>query len=262
MKSADGALRNGENRNSQSQLFPVRISTILPEAPIGGDLAFRCISDLGEFYYAKDDKGGRPIRATEWIATKVADALGLSVAEAAVLEGPDGSTYFGSLQPTSIADEDQCNRFLRTPSVDEVGRPAPWLGQYLSRLWAYDLFLDNPDRNLRNFVLERSARRIRAIDFASARYVHKPDTKFPIASDNTIVVGRFVRSRHGSHRESAIELLDWLGSMATSTITGILDAMPEDWLSEVHRNEFVEAWSDGRRQARIASVKALIEHDW
>lgn len=262
VKSADGTLRNGEIRHFQPQLFPVRIGTILPEAPIGADLAFRCTSDLGGFYYAKDDKDGRPIRATEWIATKIAEALGLSVAESAVLEGADGNTFFGSLQPTSLADEQQCQRFLLTPTIDEVGRPAPWLGQYLSRLWAYDLFLDNPDRNLRNFVLERSARRIRAIDFASARYVHRPDTKFPIATESTNRVGRFVRSKHGSHRESAIELLDWLGSMATSTITSILDAMPEDWLSEVQRNEFVNAWSDGRRQARIASVKALIEHDW
>jgi len=114
VKSADAALRNGDTRLSQSQLFPVRIGAKLPEFPIGKDLAFRCFSDVGDFYYAKEDKDGRPIRATEWIATKVADALGLSVAEAVVLEDKDGQTYFGSLQPASLADDTECSRFLLT----------------------------------------------------------------------------------------------------------------------------------------------------
>jgi len=262
VKSADASQRTGGVGHSQPQLFPVRISTRYPEPPIGKDLAFHCVSDLGDFYYAKHDKDGRRIRATEWIATKVADALGISVAEAVILQDDQGETFFGSLQPTSLADDIQCERFLKSRSLDELGRPTSWLGQYLARLWAYDLFLDNPDRLLRNFVLEARSGRIRAIDFASARYIQSPDTKFPIAPDNTIVVGRFVRSLHGAHRESAFELLDWLGSMAAATIMGIVNAMPDDWLSEEQRGKFVQAWSEEQRRERISSVKALIEHDW
>jgi hypothetical protein len=262
VKSAGTSLRTGDLHRHQRELFPVRISTILPAYTIGKDLAFLCVGDDGSLYYAKRDKDGRCIRATEWIATNLAHALGISVADPVVLENADGETFFGSRQPASLADDIRCERFLRSPARDETGRTSAWLGQYLARLWAFDTFIDNPDRLLRNFVLDGQSGRVRAIDFASARLIQNPDAKFPIATDNTVVVGRIVRSTHGAHRESAFELLDWLGSMATETIMGIVTAMPEGWLSDDQLGGFVAAWSGERRRERTASVRALIEHDW
>lgn len=262
VKSAELRLRADQMQPSQSDLFPAIISTRLPLSPIGKDLAFVCVCEKGDVYYAKTDKDGRRVRATEWIATKTAEALGLSVADSAILQSSDGETYFGSRQPTSLADAQRCERFLRTRSVDEIGRPSTWLGQFLSRVWAFDTFIDNPDRILQNFVLEGQTGRIRAIDFASARFLNPGATNFPIASENTVIVGKHVRGIHGVHRESAFELLDWLGSMASATIAGIVDGMPKEWLSEEERGRFFEAWSADARQLRAARVRALIEHDW
>lgn len=248
-------------RAHQGRLFPVRVAIRFPGWPVGQDLAFVCQGDDGEIYYAKADSNGRPTRATEWICTNLANGLSLSAADCVVLESDSGETFFGSRQPTSLADEWRCDQFLRTPSTDELGRPSQWKAQYLARLWAFDTFFDNPDRSLRNFVLDGTGR-LRAIDFASARFVQRPDTKFPIASENTSIVGKLIREIHGSQNESAFELLDRLGATALSTIEGIVRAMPPDWLTEDQMGGFVEVWSNDRHKQRVSDVKALIEHGW
>ena len=262
MRSADASRRTSNLRDGQSEMFPVRIGTIFPEYPIGKDLAFVCQGHDGHTYYAKSDKDGRSIRATEWICTNLASQLGLSVAESVVLEDNDGETFFGSRRPCSLADDFRCEHYVRTcGATDELGRPSGWLGQYLAKLWAFDHFVDNPDRILRNFLLEGSGR-LCAIDFASARFVQAPDTKFPIASESTTIVGKFIRSIHGAHKDSAFELLDWVGAIAPSTVEGIVRAMPEGWLTEDQMGAVIEVWSNGQTKQRVTSVKALIQHDW
>ena len=249
---------------TQNSLFNVRVSTKLPEYPIGQDLSVVCIGEDNRTYYCKSDTNGRFIRATEWIATRLADHLGISVAECAILEDSGGETLFGSRCPMSLAAEFELNHFLNQTSRDETGRPNGWIGQYFARVWALDIFLDNPDRNLRNFILDRDGQiaRLRAIDFASARLLQLADTNFPIATDNTTRVGKLVRNKHGAHCEAAYEMLERIGAIPPGVIEGILKEMPEDWLPNDRMGGFVEVWSNGHHKARVSRIRALIEHDW
>ena len=248
---------------SQTSLFNVRVSTKLPAFPNGQDIAFHCIADDGAVYFCKGDHAGRSIRATEWICTKLADHLGLSVADCAVVED-DGDTFFGSRSPQSLADRFELDRVLRSAAVDEVGRPATWLGQMLAQIWAFDLFVSNPDRNLQNFILDRDGQvgQIRAIDFASAPLFPFPLGKFPIASTPTVTIGTLVRTIHGSHKPAAFEILDRIGAVPPSAIESIVSKMPTDWLSQDQMGGICEVWSDGRNQKRVSELKALIRDDW
>lgn len=251
-------------RVEQISLLNVRISTTYPANPVGQDIALQCIGEDGHFYFGKTDRDGRPIRATEWIATKLAEHLGISVADCAVLESDAGETLFGSRCPTSVADQMELDHFINTAAKNELGQPASWLGQYFARVSAFDLFVDNPDRNLRNFVLERdgTARRLRAIDFASARLIDFSTDRFPFDFDNTIRIGKFIRARHGSHQSSAIEMLERIGAVPPEVVRGILTNMPEEWLSNDQMEAFIEVWSDGRRNQRLSHLRALIERGW
>ncbi|QCI93788.1 hypothetical protein FA702_09575 [Novosphingobium sp. EMRT-2] len=163
-----------------------------------------------------------------------------------------------------MGDEHRLNAILHGQAKDEIGRPIPWLGQYLARVAALDIFLENPDRNLRNFILDNDGRisRLRAIDFASSRFLIEFDANFPIASSNTTHVGKYLRQRHGGHHEAAFELLDRIGAIPLGVIEGIIHEMPSDWLPRDQMGGFFEVWSNGQHKARALRIKALIEHGW
>ncbi|OYY77406.1 MAG: hypothetical protein B7Y43_11080 [Sphingomonas sp. 28-62-20] len=247
----------------QESFLNRRLSTRLPGFPIGKDIEFLCLADDGALYYCKGDKDGQPLRAIEWIFTNLAEHLGLSVADCAVIEDYDGQTFFGSRSPSSVADQVEVNLYIGSPSRGELGQPLPWLGQYLSRLWAYDLFLDNPDRCLPNFILDTDGqpRRIRAIDFASARLMHFSTDRFPVESEHTVWVGRIVRKTHGPHLESALEMIDRIAAVPLNEIDRIVGQMPADWLSVDQRKGLSGFWSEGRRLNRIERLRALVRHE-
>ena len=251
--------------NEQEGLFNVRVSTRLPGFPNGNDIQFHCFGDDGHVYYCKTDSNGRLIRATEWIAYSLAQHLGLSVADYAILEDNDGETYFGSRSPKSVvSDQFALERFMRDASKDEVGHPSSWIGQMLARQWAFDLFIGNPDRTLQNFILDQDGRvgQIRAIDFASASLIPLLSGKFPIDDDATIRIGRFVRAQFGVHKAAAFELLDRIEAVPLSTLEEMIAAMPCEWLSRDQASEFKKVWANGQRTDRLNQLRLLIEHEW
>jgi hypothetical protein len=247
----------------QESFLNRRVSTRLPRFPNGKDIDFRCFADDGALYYCKDDKDGRPLRAIEWILTKLAEHLGLSVADCAVIEDDDGRTYFGSKSPSSVAAQVEVSRYMGSPVRGELGQPLPWLGQYLARLWAYDLFVDNPDRCLPNFILDQDGqpRRLRAIDFASARLMDFSTDRFPVESEHTVWVGRVVRKTHGPHLDSALEMIDRIAAVPLNEIDQIVGRMPSDWFSVDQREGLSGFWSEGRRLDRIARLRAFVRHE-
>lgn len=246
----------------QIPLFHVRINGRYPP-PNGKDVKFYCQGDDGKIYYCKEDEGNRTIRATEWVATKFAEWLGISVARCAVLE-EDGETFFGSMSPTRLSQDFELQAYLEKATSNELGKPEPWVGRYFAQVWAFDLFLDNPDRNMRNFILDRDGQtaQIRAFDFADAGFLDFSVEKFPIASSNTGKLGRIIRRRHGAHKAAAFEILDRIRAVPKSVIEDILRGMPESWLSRDRMGGFFEVWSDGRSEQRVSRTKALIEHEW
>ena len=244
----------------QRPLFNRRVSTHLPGQPNGQHIGFRCITDDGGFYYCKPDAGALPIRAVEWLCTSLAEHLGIAVAAHAIIEDENGETYFGSRSPASLADDTEVARMLSTPATGELGQPVSWLGQHLARLRAFDLFIDNPDRSVRNFIIDRDGgfSRLCAIDFASSRLLKLPTERFPIAAEPTIFVGNMMQRTHGSCAESALEMIDRIRAVPTSTIESFFKGLPEEWLAHDQRGMLYEYWSSDKKQNRLELLRARI----
>lgn len=250
--------RSGSSR-LEPTLFNRRVSTRYPDAMVGRHLAFGCIADDGTYFYCKQDIDAHPARATEWIATRIADRVGIIVPPCAVLED-DGRTYFGSQEITSLADQTTLDNFLLNPQRNELLQPSPWPGEYLAMLRAFDRFMDNPDRCPSNFLLANNgfSRNLCAIDFASARLLDCAADRFPVESEATMFVGRLHERIHGVFPEAAREMLGRIASIPASVVEGILGEMPSSWLSERQRGNFDAFWSDGRRRQRIDNLRASI----
>lgn len=246
---------------AQPDLFRVRISTRYPSPPPGADILFWCEADQGGTYYCKGDQNQRLVRATEWFFTHLARHLNLTTPDAAIVEdGETGETFFGSRQTGSPSSDWALQAFLNTPTMNELGQPSFWLGGHLSSLYAFDLFAGNWDRSKRNFLLQKEGinNRLCAFDFASASLQNLSGTKFPVATDPTVRIGRFLRQQHGFLPKSAIEMIDRIALVPAETIEGILGQMPDDWMSVEQRKNICELWSGGQIEERLAALRSSI----
>ncbi len=230
----------------QPSLFPKRVSTRYPLQPAGADIAFVCEVSEGGTYYCKDDTRGRPVRMTDWICTQLANHLGIATADCAIVEDESGNTYFGSLQDRSTALRFSADDYLRRPQKGELGQPLEWLGRYLSRLYVLDLFIDNPDRDMPNFVLQAEGRALRlcAIDFAAANLLSLPSVQFPIAHGRTLPVGKLLRHLHDFFEESALEMIDRIAAVPQGIFAGFFSQIPADWASETQRDGIIGSWQE------------------
>jgi hypothetical protein len=242
----------------QPELFPLEITNIYPHNGRGTDVAF--IADAGSGrYYCKRDISPRKVRAAEWICTSLATYLNIPVPDFAFLRTADGETLFGSREEWDTASQFEAETFLTSPTMVDpaIGDPHAWLGPYLSKLYAFDLFVSNPDRQICNFLLSRDAgtRRLLAFDFAASNLADVGSANFSIARTNTLFVGRRWRAIRRFDSARAGELLDWLADISLATIEGIVEPMPADWLSSVEREKFLESWSSGASKIRLDALR-------
>jgi hypothetical protein len=259
--TATGVSNDSAESGVQSRLFHRRVSTRFPNAAQGRHLAFGCIADDGWYFYCKEDRDGLPVRATEWMATRLARLCGIATADCAIIEDPStGEELFGSRQPDSVADRFTVAAFLSQTHTNELGEVSLWPGQYLARLRALDMFIDNPDRGNDNFVLARDGLQTNlcAIDFGSARLFRCTTDAFPVESERTISVGKLHQQIHGSHLDSAVEMLEQLARIPADIVRSILNELPDSWLSESQRGTFNGFWSDGRKEQRIKNLRSAL----
>jgi hypothetical protein len=207
-----------------------------------------------------------PIRATEWITSSLARHLNIPVPDFAPILNPENDEIlFGSKGTWGTASEVEVRTLLTTPQFYDkaVGGEPPWIGAYLSRLYAFDLFVANPDRQLCNFLLVpgEGVRRLLAFDFASANLAEWGGTNFPVAQAATISVGRQLRKLHQFDLKTANEMLDWIAAIPDSVIEGFLSVMPDEWLSEQGKGRISGLWSSGAVGDRLAALRNGIENE-
>lgn len=238
---------------AELMLIPHRMLGRFPP-PNGADVAFGGITQEGAFY-CKEDRDGRRIRATEMLCTRLAGHTGILTPHCAIIEGENGETYFGSLSLASPAGQFEVGAALMTRQTSEIGSPDPWLGSYLSGLYALDLALANPDRSMSNFLMDLADRRLRAYDFASANLRFLATERFSIEGTNTLSVGRTLRLIHEFDLDAALEMIRRLEAVPVKMVRRFLSELPGDWLTEDERESLCDDWGNGLGP-RLAALSA------
>lgn len=221
--------------------------------PPGNDIAFSGFTSEGIFY-CKEDKDGRRIRATEMLCTRIAGHAGILTPHCAVIDDDEsGETFFGSLKLDSPAGQFEVRRALMTKL--DLGGPSPWLGSYLSSIYAFDLAFGNTDRSRVNFLMDLRDRQLRAYDFAHADLGKLATDRFDIEGSNTLSVGRELRLIHGFDVEAAVEMVRRLEAIPVKVVESYLKEMPGDWLAKGEGESLCEHW-ENRLGARLAALSA------
>ena len=248
----------------QRELVPLPLTGIRPDMPQGQHIEF--VGEVGaDVYYCKADRFGIAVCATEWFYTHLAAHLGIAVPDCAKIYNPEnGEVLFGSKETFGTADRFEAQTLLLTPPARDpaIGDPYPWLGSYLSRLFAFDLLIGNPDRQLVNYLLvnEGRARRLLAYDFASSRLEFSSAANFDVADTQTMFVGRRLRKLRAFDPESAFELLDRVKAVPLSEVESILSSVPQEWISDELRERVHEQWQKGVVRGRVEALRAGLKN--
>ena len=246
---------------SQGNLLRVRLKTreIPPE---GGQISLVGLGDDNELYYCKDDRGGWPLRMREAVFGQLARLLDLPTPDYRVIEDEDtGETFFGSRRHPSTVDEFELKRFWRKPTKDDLGRYDGFPGRWLSRLYAYDLFIGNWDRTIRNIVVQREGVSLRLcpIDFAAAELGQRSDQHFPVVSCATHRVARELSWFHGFFPDSAEGMLDQIEAVPPSVFESFFRWLPPEWINVGERETLCEFWAGDRFRKRLDALRAILK---
>jgi len=248
-------------RSMPSQLFPKRIVDVLGRMRSGVTGPVLVRADDGLTYVAKHESGHAPsIRASEFIWISIAGLVGLPAPTPEVLIDNEGRSFFGTRREVSAIDAAIAQMSLLSGRVLRGGA-------HLSRIYAFDLFAANWDRNAGNYlVLDDGGGSLAlfAIDFSHVS-VHPgmaPDAHDPMRSSNNATRGNFpqVVAPYGSDIPAALEIADRLTNLPIKAVDVILTELPPDWLAQPERDS-VRSWWDGReRSIRAAALSQGLQN--
>lgn len=239
-------------------MLPLKPTAIFPPNN-GQDLCFYVFDEDRSPVWCKADKQQKPVRATEWICSQLADALGVRTAGWRIVEY-DGESYFGSPDVGNDFSSVNLQNFLRSSDRDKFGGTSFNRGFYLSGVLALDFFLNNPDRHLKNFRFsdDQSYRRLCAIDFADADLRSLTTQWFPVAGSRTVELTKAVQAIHGSFTEGALAMLDRIDGFAPDAFRRIVASVPDDWLGSDLRDHLDEAWGSSGFSHRLSVLRSSL----
>ena len=241
----------------QSTLFPRHAVVELPRREQSADSLGEAQADDQHWYYIKGDAHGRPVRASEWICTHIAEDVHIGAPTCALIRLQSGLVVFGSRRIAQVSDNIATARYLTTPTESNASGADNDLNKLLSSIYAFDMFVNNDDRHLGNYltVEDRGVRRLYAFDFSRALFWHWPFQGFPAHDCNTLGGGRLLRSLHSFDEAAAMATLDMIEGLASSVLQGFISRMPADWLPPDVQTAFLEWWDNGGRTKRLDDLR-------
>ena len=241
----------------QLLLFPRHTIMELEPDPRHSDLFKFAQGDDGLWYFLKTDLGSSPTRANEWIAHRLARMIGIPVPAFCTIRARNGDVLFGSLKLDDVSDSLETAIFLREPSFNELGVLAGGLRELLSSIYTFDMFLQNIDRHLENYisVVRGTQRELFAIDFARSIFYDWPLEGFMALDCNTRDTWRHLRAWHGFDEQAAQVTLNRLAAIRPSEIESVLREMPAHWLSAERQEAFIAYCVEGGWLSRVDQLR-------
>jgi hypothetical protein len=240
----------------QLELLYRKVVVVYPAAAGSARRPIRARVDDGLDYMLKDDSGGAPVRAREWICHALADNAGLPVLEHRPILDGTGRVLFGSRYLLNGGPGGATGYKILAGAL-----PLAEARDVLSAIYAVDLFLGNWDRHADNLMIEQDASpRIRVMDFSEAPALIDPAArkKIPGAGTATVASGRTLRALYGFSNDAAMRALNRLDAVTDARLKEIVDVMPADWLPSAVRDELLKWWSSPDRTAHVAKVRSGI----
>jgi hypothetical protein len=240
----------------QRQLLPL---DVINTFPWGGDNAhLRGVVEArdGQHYGVKmRSEGGMKVPASEFFCHELAWRLQIATPAHAVIRMPSGEFAFGSLWQGGVEKGSGLEYQMFIDSVLRGEKKVVNIKRFFSRLYAFDLFVNNVDRGWRNFLWRSSFGGSTvglAFDFSRAcfetGYAGMDATK---TLTNTHQISLMVRASKNYDCEEAIACLEEIRSISQEDISYILSSLPDDWMAEKEKLSYIDWWQSEARHDRL-----------
>jgi len=177
-----------------------------------------------------------------------------------VIEREDGSLVFGSRWEGGVARDEWWQMAKRGDIAAQDISPS------LSKIYAFDHFVHNEDRHLKNFLFreQRNGWVVLAFDYSRAWLCNgMPLPQLPFAPDKkTILARRYLRAELGEYidRSETDRILQRLSDVKETHILGAINGHPTTWLSGNQKDAIVKWWNSSARTDRIEQIRQGIHN--
>lgn len=197
---------------------------------------------------------------SEWFCSSLAQLVGVPQVPYSIIRHTDGTLCFGS-QWMKGKTQDWWNLALEG-TVNFAS-----LADDLARIYAFDLFINNEDRHVNNFMVvpEGTGHRVYSFDYSRAWMVNGFPPPTAIMTDIDIATIN-VKAWFGRHFgdyisfDIANNILNNIAAVSENTIRRIIGDHPRDWLTPANEDAIIEWWKSGMAAARVETIKAGLEN--
>jgi hypothetical protein len=241
-------------------LVPPRIKWCDPQGLATADATGICRCDDGCDYVVKNGSKSPCTPRGEWFCTRLAEMVGIPSPPCTVIEQDDGVLAFGSRWEGGVARDSWWDMVKKGDiALTDVSAA-------LSRIYAFDHFVHNEDRHLKNFLVreQRSGWLVLAFDYSRAwLWNGMPLPPLPFQADKkTIMARRYLCQELGEYidKSETDRTLKRLAEIQDSQILHVINGHPKPWLSSGQRDTIVTWWNSNDRTERIEQIRQGI-HD-
>jgi hypothetical protein len=244
-------MAKGQGRRAQvapRQLFPIRALWCGPRNLGGVDCNEVCRCEDGYEYAVKRSVPNKFVAHSEWFCSRLAQHVNIRHIQFNQVRHTDGDTWFGS----QFMNGEVKDWWL---SVDFSDIVEDW-----SRIYSFDLFINNDDRHLGNFFVVKlpEGHRAHAIDYSRAWMcgIFPPP---PLPMDptcNTILAHRYIRQQFKPvfNLSAANEVLDRIDSIKLHEIRRIITDQDKNWLTQAEISATMQWWKANAKD-RTQSIR-------
>lgn len=243
----------------QRRMFPVEIRDIYKNDQGSADLQLIATGVNGKDYAVKTiNDGNGYVPATELFSYEIARELSIATPNYDIIQLRDGSLGFGSMWEggaTVLKDVAKVWELLKGAT------PVRGLKSFFSHVYALDIFLNNIDRHFGNYIFRDSYSGTIALayDFSRAWYTFDPFGYHCLeAHNNTKTCHDLIVQTNNFDSKTAKETLDQISRIEVKTVDQITNLIPEAWMNNNAKSEFISWWGSKDMLNRIAKLKSEI----
>lgn len=245
----------------QQNLVKLNVKTVYPQKTGTIHAGGFCSCDDGLDYAFKKAEGAAVfVPATEWLCGHLSNTCRIHTPPMEILQGLDGRMWFGSRIEGGTLDADQCVMELAAGDMD---KRILNLKERLSAIYAIDLFVNNVDRHLKNYLFRSSLNGavILAFDYSLAWLAHGPELRgYPTgATSKTAQLRAFLDTLYGFDLPSAKKVINDIQGLPADWIDGPVASMPVEWKQGVDVAAAVAWWKSDERAARCEAIKGALK---
>lgn len=248
----------------QKTLIPVDAITTFKSNLGTADLKTIVEGRDGKHYAVKTTgDGGGKVPASELFCYELAYRVVIPTPSYSLINMPTGELAFGSAWEGGVVNGDKridYPTFIHNVLSGNV--KVTNLQSFFSRLYAFDLFVNNVDRHWGNYLWRTSfgdSLIALAFDFSRACFevghvgfeATHPSTKTQIIFSMLNVSKNYIRAE-------AVACLESIRAISSEEVSMIFENFPSTWMSKQDRRSYIDWWSSQSRHDRIDSLMKLL----